>query len=170
MEEKRIKVNYRIRTSNEDALECLINEYNEGEEDLIALFAEDEDGKIAATYWYGDQEVNAYFYDNELWDGMIHFSHELFEQKKMYIPHPEITNIQRNGSMLCVEMVLYLPWSSSEVPSIPDEEQIYIPSEGEPELSIYESRIVGVKYHTNEKQYEELDGVSPTFCTKVTLR
>lgn len=54
MEEKRIKVNYRIRTSNEDALECLINEYNEGEEDLIALFAEDEDGKIAATYWYGD--------------------------------------------------------------------------------------------------------------------
>ena len=100
MEEKRIKVNYRIRTSNEDALECLINEYNEGEEDLIALFAEDEDGKIAATYWYGDQEVNAYFYDNELWDGMIHFSHELFEQKKMYIPHPEITNIQRNGSML----------------------------------------------------------------------
>ena len=157
MEEKRIKVNYRIRTSNEDALECLINEYNEGEEDLIALFAEDEDGKIAATYWYGDQEVNAYFYDNELWDGMIHFSHELFEQKKMYIPHPEITNIQRNGSMLCVEMVLYLPWSSSEVPSIPDEEQIYIPSEGEPELSIYESRIVGVKYHTNEKQYEELD-------------
>lgn len=113
MEEKRIKVNYRIRTSNEDALECLINEYNEGEEDLIALFAEDEDGKIAATYWYGDQEVNAYFYDNELWDGMIHFSHELFEQKKnVYSASGDYKYtaewkyaMRGNGSIFAVELI-----------------------------------------------------------------
>lgn len=157
MKQKEIKVSYRIRTSNLDALESLINEYEEGEEDLISLFAGNEEGKITATYWYGDKEVNAYFYDNELWDGMIQFSKEMFDQGKMYIPHPVITDIQRDGNQLCVKMILYVPWSTSEAPSIPDQEQTYAPSEGEPELYTYESRIVGVKYHTDEKQYEQLE-------------
>lgn len=157
MKQKEIKVSYRIRTSNLDALESLINEYEEGEEDLISLFAGNEEGKITATYWYGDKEVNAYFYDNELWDGMIQFSKEMFDQGKMYIPHPVITDIQRDGNQLCVKMILYVPWSTSEAPSIPDQEQTYDPSEGEPDLYTYESRIVGVKYHTDEKQYEQLE-------------
>lgn len=157
MKQKEIKVSYRIRTSNLDALESLINEYEEGEEDLISLFAGNEEGKITATYWYGDKEVNAYFYDNELWDGMIQFSKEMFDQGKMYIPHPVITDIQRDGNQLCVKMILYVPWSTSEAPSIPDQEQTYVPSEGEPDLYTYESRIVGVKYHTDEKQYEQLE-------------
>lgn len=126
MKQKTITVNYRVRTTNEDIIESMIEEYGDNVEDIIALFAEAEDeGRIAASYQYGDREVNAYFYDNEIWEGITQYSLEQIQQGVIYIPHPYITSMERNGNIVRVEMILDMPWDKAEIPALPDTEQTY---------------------------------------------
>lgn len=158
MKQKTITVNYRVRTTNEDIIESMIEEYEDNVEDIIALFAEAEDeGRIAVSYQYGDREVNAYFYDNEIWEGITQYSLEQIQQGMIYIPHPYIKGMERNGNIVRVEMILDMPWDKAEIPALPDTEQTYTAVQGEPVPLIYECKIVGVKHHASEKLYEELE-------------
>lgn len=157
MKRKTISVSFHFRPNTEDALESLIDEFESGEEDLISLFAESEEGKIAVSYQYVDQEVNVYFRDSELWEGIQEYTSEMIAQQKIYIPHPYITDMVRNGNALHVRMVLDMPWDNAGIPSLPDTEQVYKAVHGNPEPMLYQSKIVGVKYHVEKKQYEELE-------------
>nr|DAL63031.1 MAG TPA_asm: hypothetical protein [Caudoviricetes sp.] len=125
MRQKTITVNYRVRATNEYALESLIQEFEDNVQDLISLFTEDEEGRIAATYWYGDQEVNSYFYDNEIWEGITEYAQVLLKEGKIYALHPYITSMERNGNIVSVEMIVYMPWDKAEAPALPEAEQTY---------------------------------------------
>lgn len=118
MKQKTITVNYRVRTTNEDIIESMIEEYGDNVEDIVALFAEAEDeGRIAVSYQYGDREVNAYFYDNEIWEGITQYSLEQIQQGMIYIPHPYITSMERNGNIVRVEMIVDMPWDKADAES-----------------------------------------------------
>lgn len=131
MRQKTITVNYRLRATNEDALESMIEEYEANIDDIISLFTDEKEGRIVATYWYGEQEVNAYFYDNEIWEGITQYAQELLEQGKIYIMHPHITDIKRDGNIVRVEMIVNMPWNNPDAPALPDTEQFYIPTGSE---------------------------------------
>lgn len=69
MKQKTITVNYRVRTTNEDAIESMIEEYEDNVEDIIALFAEAEDeGRIAASYHMGETVMKRMYniHDNNM--------------------------------------------------------------------------------------------------------
>lgn len=159
MKQKTINVSFRFRSSNEYALECLIDEYESGEENLISLFAEDTDtGKMSATYFGGDKDVNTYFYDTELCEGIVNYSAQLYaERKAIYSCHPQVISMERNGNILNVGMIVDMPWDNEEIPSVPETEQEYIPTQGEARPMVYTCKIVGVKHHVDAKQYEELE-------------
>lgn len=159
MRQKTIKVSYRVRSSNEFELESLIDDFENGMTDMISLYPEDCDtGKMAATYFYGDKEINAYFYDMELCEGINKYSDKAFQElNSIYTCTPEIINVERDVNIIHVEMRVYMPWDNEVIPQPPVMEQKYVSTKGQPEPMIYVCKVVGVKHYMVGEQYEELE-------------
>lgn len=171
MKTKNITINFRVRPNNAEALLDFIDEYQDGNEDLIALHVADmETGKMEAVYDNGEKEVKAYFNDPLLCEGLMAYSLEsIKEGRGIYICYPDIQDISREANSIRVNLLVEMPWYTEQVPAEPEHPQLdYTPSEHLPQTVHYGSKITGLKHCMDENDYEKFES-RVTNCEEIRL-
>ena len=160
MKTKNITITYRIRPANADVLTGFLDEYQDGNEELICINVEDADtGKMAAVYENEYGEVKAYFNDTQFCDSLMEYSIKcISEGKGFYLCYPKIKDIRSGEKKLLIDLEIEMPWYVEKVPSVPEVSlQEYKPVCCNSQTMHLQSRITGIKHCLSNTQYEKLE-------------
>lgn len=157
MKTKRITAKFPIAPQTVDAVTALIEEYENGEEDIFSFYLNENDTeKIDIVYFYADEELKYTFYDPEFAKGYSDFISRQIKEGEIYIGHPIVSDIREEGMELIADLMILMPWENDiQAEDIPEQE--YVPVKKTPEPVLVQTTIVGVNHQVNESKREDLE-------------
>lgn len=157
MKTKRITAKFPIAPQTVDAATTLTEEYENGEEDIFSFYLNENDTeKIDIVYFYADEELKYTFYDPEFAKGYSDFISKQVKEGKIYIGHPIVSDIRKEGMELIAELIILMPWENNiQVKDIPEQE--YVPVKKDPEPVLIQTTIVGINHQVAETKREDLE-------------